>query len=350
VSRSQEYEVGASLSAGSRLLRGSGELIRIPTIDIAEVGAGGGSIAWLDDAGALNVGPRSAGASPGPACYGRGGEDPTVTDANVALGYIPEGRIADGGIEISCARAEAALARIAAPARGVHDLANATMMRALRAVSTEKGRDAGDFVLIASGGSGPVHAAALAAELGVRTAIVPPLAGLFSAIGLLHARAEWHDVRFCRINARAPDLEELRRLDAEMRRDADDWQRVADVRYRGQSWSVPIDFPGEIDEASVATLVERFEAEHELLYGTRLESGSPVDIRAVWLVSLGPKRAPLSPSDNLLQGRNEVGSRLADFGDGFVDVPVRLRGSLAEPAHGPLLVDEYDTTVVVPPG
>ena len=110
VSRSQEYEVGASLSSGSRLLRGSGELIRIPTIDIAEVGAGGGSIAWLDEAGALNVGPRSAGASPGPACYGLGGEEPTVTDANVALGYIPEGRIADGGIEISRDRAEAALA------------------------------------------------------------------------------------------------------------------------------------------------------------------------------------------------------------------------------------------------
>ncbi len=288
VSRSLEYEVGASLSAGSRLLRGSGELIRIPTIDIAEVGAGGGSIAWLDDAGALNVGPRSAGALPGPACYGLGGEDPTVTDA--------------------------------------------------------------DFVLIAYGGSGPVHAAALAAELGVRTAIVPPLAGLFSAIGLLHARAEWHDVRFCRIDARSPDLDELRRLDAEMRRDADDWQRTADVRYRGQSWSVPIDFPGEIDEASVAGLVERFEAEHELLYGTRLGPGSPVDIRAVRLVSLGPKRAPLSPSDNLSLGKEEIGSRLADFGDGFVDTPVRSRGSLAEPAAGPLLVDEYDTTIVVPPG
>jgi len=350
VSRSLEYEVGASLSAGSRLLRGSGELIRIPTIDIAEVGAGGGSIAWLDDAGALNVGPRSAGALPGPACYGLGGEDPTVTDANVALGYIPEGRIADGGIEISRARAEAALARITAPARGVHDLVNATMMRALRAVSTEKGRDPGDFVLVAYGGSGPVHAAALAAELGVRTAIVPPLAGLFSAIGLLHARAEWHDVRFCRIDARSPDLHELRRLDAEMRCDADDWQRTADVRYRGQSWSVPIDFPGEIDEASVAALVERFEAEHELLYGTRLEPGSPVDIRAVRLVSLGPKSAPLSPSDNLSLGKEEIGSRLADFGDGFVDTPVRSRGSLAEPAAGPLLVDEYDTTVVVPPG
>jgi N-methylhydantoinase A/oxoprolinase/acetone carboxylase beta subunit/N-methylhydantoinase B/oxoprolinase/acetone carboxylase alpha subunit len=347
VSRSQEYEVGASLSSGSRLLRGSGELIRIPTIDIAEVGAGGGSIAWLDEAGALNVGPRSAGASPGPACYGLGGAEPTVTDANVALGYIPEGRIADGGIEISRARAEAALARIGAPARGVHDLANATMMRALRAVSTEKGRDPGDFVLIAYGGSGPVHAAALAAALGVRTAIVPPLAGLFSAIGLLHARAEWHDVRFCRIDARNPDLAELRGLDAEMRRPADDWQRVADLRYRGQSWSVPIDFPGEIDAAAVAELVERFEAEHETLYGTRLEAGSPVDIRALRLVSLGPEQpnVPLSAPS-----REAGGTRRADFGDGPVEVPVRSRDSLAEPADGPLLVDEYDTTVVVPPG
>ena len=349
VSRSQEYEVGASLSAGSRLLRGSGELIRIPTIDIAEVGAGGGSIAWLDEAGALNVGPRSAGAAPGPACYGLGGEVPTVTDANVALGYIPEGPIADGGIEISRDRAEASLARIGAPARGVHDLVNATMMRALRAVSTEKGRDPVDFVLIAYGGSGPVHAAALAAELGVRTAIVPSIAGLFSALGLLHARAEWHDVRFCRIDARRPDLDALRRLDQEMRRNADEWQRVADVRYRGQSWSVPIDFPGEIDETSVAALVERFEAEHETLYGTRLEQGAPVDIRALRLVSFGPEPVPFSPSANLSLGRF-AGTRWADFGAGMIEVPVRSRGSLAEPADGPLLVDEYDTTVVVPPG
>jgi N-methylhydantoinase B len=164
---------------------------------------------------------------------------------------------------------------------------------------------------------------------------------------LLHARAEWHDVRFCRLDARNPDLDELRRLDAEMRRPADDWQRVADVRYRGQSWSVPIDFPGEIDAASVAELVERFEAEHETLYGTRLETGSPVDIRALRLVSLGAERpaVPLSAPS-----REASGTRRADFGDGPVDVPVRSRDSLTEPTHGPLLVDEYDTTVVVPPG
>jgi 5-oxoprolinase (ATP-hydrolysing)/N-methylhydantoinase A len=349
VSRSQEYEVGAALSAGSRLLRGSGELIRIPTIDIAEVGAGGGSIAWLDEAGALNVGPRSAGAVPGPACYGLGGEEPTVTDADVVLGYIPDGRMGDGGLEISRPRAEAALARLGAPARGIHDLANATMMRALRAVSTEKGRDPADFVLIAYGGSGPGHAAALAAELGVRTAIVPPLAGLFSASGLLHAREEWHDARFCRVDARRPHLDELRRLDAEMRRDEQAWERVADVRYRGQSWSVPVDFPGEIDDASVAALVDRFEREHERLYGTRLEPGSPIDIRALRLVSLGRARRPFSPSNNLQLG-GKAGVRAADFGDGPVEAPVCTREALAKETLGPVLVDEYDTTIVVPPG
>ena len=349
VSRSHEYEVGAALSAGSRLLRGSGELIRIPTIDIAEVGAGGGSVAWLDEAGALNVGPRSAGAAPGPACYGLGGEEPTVTDANVVLGLVPSGPIGDGRIEISRERAKAAVDRLGVPARGVHDLANATMMRALRAVSTERGRDPADFVLIAYGGSGPVHAAALAAELGVRTAVVPPLAGLFSAAGLLHARAEWHDVRFCRIDARSPDLDELRRLDDEMRRDAGDRQRIADLRYRGQSWSVAVDFPGEIDATSVAELVERFEAEHERLYGTRLETGSPVDIRALRVTALGPQPPAFTLSAPPGPDRANA-TRSADFGDGAVEVPVRVRGELAEPAAGPLLVDEYDTTVVVPPG
>jgi N-methylhydantoinase A/oxoprolinase/acetone carboxylase beta subunit/N-methylhydantoinase B/oxoprolinase/acetone carboxylase alpha subunit len=347
VSRSQEYEVGAALSAASRLLRGAGELIRIPTIDIAEVGAGGGSVAWLDDAGALNVGPRSAGASPGPACYGLGGTEATVTDANVALGYIPEGRLADGEIEVSRARAEEALASLGVSALGVHDLANATMMRALRAVSTEKGRDPADFVLIAYGGSGPVHAAALAAELGVRTAIVPPLAGLFSATGLLHARAEWHDVRFCKLDARAPDLAELRRLDAELSREGVEWHRSADVRYRGQSWSITVDFPGEIDAQGVAALVERFEAAYAQQYGTTPGESAPVDIRALRLVAFGPERAAVHVPPAASRG-GEV--RRADFGNGLVEVPVRTRQSLVEPADGPLLVDEYDTTVVVPPG
>src|SRR5205085_4534307 len=197
--------------------------VRIPTSGIAGVGAGSGSIAWIDDAGGLHVGPQSAGAAPGPVCYERGGNEPTVTDANVMLGYIPAGPLASGDISVAKDLAAEALARLGGAldlsaldtARGVHELANAAMMRALRAVSTEKGRDPSDFVLLAYGGSGPVHAAALAAELGVKTAIVPPLAGLFSAAGLLFARTERHDVRFCRVSARGGESSgaELRRLD-----------------------------------------------------------------------------------------------------------------------------------------
>ena len=208
ISRGREYEVGGSMSAGSRLIRGAGELLRIPTIDIAEVGAGGGSIAWLDPAGGLQVGPRSAGADPGPACYGRGGVEPTVTDANVVLGYMPAVTVADGQISISAELAEKAVRRVAEPlgltlieaASGIHRIANARMTRALRAVSSEKGRDPRDFALIAYGGSGPIHAAGLAEDLGIRTVLVPAVAGLFSAVGLLFARPEFHEVRSCHLD------------------------------------------------------------------------------------------------------------------------------------------------------
>jgi 5-oxoprolinase (ATP-hydrolysing)/N-methylhydantoinase A len=369
VSRSQEYEVGAELSSGSRLLRGSGELIRIPTIDIAEVGAGGGSLAWLDPAGALQVGPRSAGAAPGPACYGRGGEEPTVTDANVVLGYIPTGPLASGDLTVSADAAAGAVRRVAeqlgltvdAAARGIHRLANASMMRALRAVSTERGRDPREFVLVAYGGAGPIHAAALATELGVRTAIVPPLAGLFSAVGLLFARTEFHDVRFCSVDARATDLSQLTRLEGEMRTDLGErvtglgeveWLRSADVRYRGQNWNITVDVPGAPGEIDTKALIECFEAEHERLYGTRLETGSPIVIRALRLTVVGPPRGGLAAAPTPPAAAGDARHRMADFGDvhGRLEAPVVSRASIGdEPLDGPLLVDEYDTTVVVPP-
>ena len=365
VSRSQEYEVGAELSAGSRLLRGSGELIRIPTIDIAEVGAGGGSLAWLDPAGALQVGPRSAGAVPGPACYGRGGEEPTVTDANVVLGYIPTGPLASGDLTVSADRAAEAVGRVAAAlgltpdaaARGIHRLANASMMRALRAVSTERGRDPADFVLVAYGGAGPIHAAALAAELGVRTAIVPPLAGLFSAVGLLFARTEFHDVRFCAsTRARATCRSSpARGRDARRSRGARRRPRrgrvapVADVRYRGQSWSIAVDFPGAGRDRH-GCAVERFEAEHERLYGTRLEEGSPVEIRAIRLDCRRPAARRRSRSRRRRRSLEAATTRVADFGEAQAVEAVRSRAAIGRAGAGPLLVDEYDTTVVVPPG
>jgi N-methylhydantoinase A len=368
VSRGREYEAGGSLSAGSHLLRGSGELLRIPTIDIAEIGAGGGSIAWLDVGGGFQVGPRSAGAAPGPACYGRGGIEPTVTDANVVLGYMPVGPIADGQISSSAAFADAAVRRVADPlglsvveaARGIYQLANARMMRALRSVSSEKGRDPRDFALLAYGGAGPIHAAGLADELRVSTVLIPSLAGFFSAVGLLFARQEFHDVRTCQLNARTCDprlvdglYSEMERHLAEALRDrmVIDWIRTANIRYKGQGWELEVDFPaGPITVGSIDVVVERFESEYEQNYGVRGESGSPIEIRAFRLAAIGPQRStrPLHPEVRLPLGEGQ--SRLVHFDAGSRETPVRTRPSIrSSPEFGPILIDEYDTTVVVPP-
>lgn len=353
VSRGREYEVGGSLSAGSRLMRGAGELLRIPTIDIAEVGAGGGSLAWLDPAGGLQVGPRSAGASPGPACYGLGGVEPTVTDANVFLGYIPEGPLADGQISVSRALAEEALARVAAPlgvsvgelAEGIHAIANARMTRALRSVSSEKGRDPRDFALVAYGGAGPVHALGLAEELGCTTVLVPALAGLFSALGLLFARPEFHDVHTCHLDARAVHPGELEAVYQRLRDGlpGDEHVRTAELRYGGQTWEIEVEVGDPVD---LDALVATFEDEHERLYGVRGEPGSPIEIRALRLAALGPASAV----DRLRVAGGDAersGSRATALGE----LPARGRASIGEaPVAGPLLVDEYDTTVVVRPG
>jgi len=365
LSRAREYEAGGSLSTGSRLMRGAGELLRIPSIDIAEVGAGGGSIAWLDPGGGLQVGPRSAGAAPGPACYGRGGSEPTVTDANVFLGYIPAGPLASGDLSVSTELAEQALEKIAEPleltlartAAGVHALANARMTRALRSVSSEKGRDPRDFALIAYGGSGPVHACGLAEELGCSTVLVPALAGLFSSLGLLFARPEFHDVHPCHLDARTVPPGELTaileglRARIEPALESAEWVPTVELRYGGQSWEVEIELRSlAVDEATQEDLIARFEDEHERLYGVRGEPGSPIEIRALRLAGLGPSAA----SDRLrLAGAREVaeGTRAALFDGELAETPVRTRSSIGEePEPGPLLIDEYDTTVVVRPG
>jgi N-methylhydantoinase A len=369
ITRGREYEVGGSISAGSRLIRGAGELLRIPTIDIAEVGAGGGSIAWLDPAGGLQVGPRSAGADPGPACYGRGGEEPTVTDANVVLGFIPVGQVADGQIAIRRELAEAAVERVAAPlgltvleaADGIHRIANARMTRVLRSVSSEKGRDPRDFAIIAYGGSGPVHAAGLAGELGATTVVVPAVAGLFSAVGLLFARPEFHEVRSCHLDVDTVDPGTMASLLDEMDavltrafvgRAEPRWARTADLRYGGQSWEIEVELPdGPVDRQLLAALRARFEDEHELLYGVRGRPGSPVEVRAVRLAALGPSAAAPSfdVADPLVRDRQPT--RRMWLGGIAEEVPVRSRASVgSEPEPGPLLVDEYDTTVVVPDG
>lgn len=375
IAYSAEYEVGASLSSSNRLVGGGGELIRAPTIDIAEVGAGGGSLATLDRAGGLRVGPQSAGARPGPACYGRGGTQPTVTDANVVLGYIRPGPLADGDVIVDRASAQRAIDdQIAQPlgldllqaAEGIHQIANARMMRALRAVSTERGRDPRDFALIAFGGSGPVHAAGLARELGIDRVIIPPLPGLFSALGLLFSGIEHHDVRSCSLTGAGLTPDALAALLAEMERPmlaqfategvaaADvSFHSSVDMRFRGQASEIRIAYQADMP---LPTLIATFEQEHEQLYGHRSDPDNPVEVVAVRLVgrTVAPEIQRLGdPSKaTTTHTKGQVMTRPAYFGaeGGLIDTPVLTRRDLIERVAGPLLIDEYDSTIVVPPG
>ncbi|MCZ6677155.1 MAG: hydantoinase/oxoprolinase family protein [Candidatus Poribacteria bacterium] len=375
IAYSSEYEVGASISGGNRLVGGGGELIRAPSIDIAEVGSGGGSIAYLDRAGGLRVGPRSAGAVPGPVCYQRGGTDPTVTDANVVLGYIRPGKLADGEVSIDIEAARRTIYdRIATPlgmdllqaAEGVHRIANARTMRALRAVSTERGRDPRDFALMVFGGSGPIHAAGLARELFIQQIIVPPLPGLFSALGLLFSGVEHHDVRSCLLSGENLNAAALREIKAKMGQamlaqfeaegfpaEEVSFSCSVDARFKGQASEIRILLTdGPITENTVRMLYTDFEAEHERLYGHRSDPENPVEVVAVRLVGQAGIRGQegvLTPAERL--GHIES-NRPAYFGAswGTIETPVVARRNLSgNDTTGPLLIDEYDSTIVVPP-
>ena len=234
------------LIAGGRAERTServvaGVPLRLPTLDVHTVGAGGGSLAWRDAGGALRVGPESAGAHPGPACYGRGGTRPTVTDANLLLGRLPE-RLA-GGVELDRAAAEHALAGL--DAADVVEVVNAEMLRALRVVSVERGHDPRDFALVAYGGAGPLHACALADELGITTVLVPEAAGVLAALGLV-ASEERRD----RVRSYVCPLSDAGELPAE---------GEADVRYEGQSFELTVPLGGDVADA--------FHRAHEARYG-----------------------------------------------------------------------------------
>lgn len=373
VSYSAEYEVGASLSAGNRLVGGAGELIRAPSIDIAEVGAGGGSIAWVDKAGGLHVGPRSAGALPGPACYQFGGTEPTVTDADVVLGYIRTGKIADGGVSIDMEAARKAIDdKIAKPlglsllaaAEGIHRVANARMMRALRAVSTQRGRDPREFAMLGFGGCGPIHAALLADELAVRRTIIPPLPGLFSAIGLLSSPVEHHDVRSCMIRGTQLPAEKLRQIRDELRQamieqfrgeglspDQVNFTLSADIRFQGQSSEVRINLEDErFDEQSLAELRTNFEREYKRLYGHLADADNSLEVVAMRLMgrAASPEAYTIRPAET---SERVDSTRSAYFGAawGTIDTPVIGRRSLSNRIPGPLLIEEYDSTTVVPP-
>ena len=366
VSRTTEYEVGAGISVSSRLVKGGGHALKLPVLDVAEVGAGGGSVVWVDRGGALKVGPRSAGAAPGPACYGLGGAEPTVTDANLVLGYLSPAGLAGGSLTLDPERADAALRPIAERlglsllevAHGVHRVVNANMIRALKAVSTYRGRDPREFALLAFGGGGPVHAAPIAGELDIREVVVPPAPGVFSAVGLLEARPEHHFVQTF-----IADLAclEPARLDAACARLLDSARALgagagaevawdADLRYVGQAFELTVPAPPPPHHrAGLAALAAAFEEAHLSTYGHRAGS-EPMEMVNLRLLLRGAGRATGSATS---PGQGRVATvRRACFGDGVqLETGVVGRSDLAGgPAAGPLVIEERDSTIVVPPG
>ena len=374
--RASEYEVGSDISVSSRLVRGNGYLLRIPVIDISEVGAGGGSIARIDDAGALRVGPRSAGSVPGPAAYGRGNRQPTVTDANLVLGYLAGGSLAGGSLSVDIGLAELAVGEhVGAPgglnlleaAWGIHLIANSNMVRAIRTVSVERGRDPADFALMAFGGAGPLHAAAVAHDLGMRKVLVPPSPGVFSAFGLLRALVEQHGARSVLCST---DAHNAGRIAAAYRQLSDDIRgrlekegiaphaitlsARADIRYRGQSAEISVPFCHDrVDAASLAGVTEAFEAEYERTFGHRGTTAAFEFVTARLTGSVERVRPSATHWAKTPGAQERRSSRAAYFGPGLglVDARIVSREELAgEPQAGPLLILEYDTTVVVPPG
>jgi len=372
IQRTGEFEIGGLISQGSRLNRGTGYLLRVPAIDIAEVGAGGGSIVTVDGAGQLLVGPRSAGAVPGPVCYDQGGTEVTLTDANVALGYLHPERL-PSGIRLDAEKARRAVAdQVAGPlglplleaAHGVYLVGCARMARAVRAVTIERGRDPGDFTLVAFGGNGPLFAMEMARTLEIATVLVPPAPGVFSALGLLEADVEHHLVRtFLRplAPAAAPDIAAAfaaleREAEALLRREAEgrvELDRFVDLKYQGQSFELTVPLPGGWGSAgSLGELASAFAREHLRTYGHAAE-GDPIQLVNLRLTAR--IRRPAGTPPLRLAGARAAsgGTRAAWLGrdHGLVATPVLDRADLGTaPRPGPLLVDEYDATTLVPPG
>jgi N-methylhydantoinase A len=379
VSRALEYSVGGGVMVGSRLLSGAGYTLKVPAIDLAEVGAGGGSIIWTDTGGALQIGPQSAGAYPGPVCYDIGGTEPTVTDANVTLGYINPRHLVGGALKLNAAKSREAIERkIARPlgltveqaAYGAHLIAASNMIRAIKAVSSERGRDPREFALVGFGGNGPLFSAVMAETLLIRKVLVPPSAGVFSSFGLLYSDVEYHftKTRKSLLSELDPEGMEavLRDLQAEAKaRLGEDGfdaahisiSRTAALHYQGQSFELEVPIPaGKVDRATLVALEEAYGAEHEKTYGHRASSGEPVELVTLKVVGRGIPET----SRAAFAGRAELPKRLdilesvrrAYFGPkhGWLDTRVVNRADLAAEHRGPCIVEEYDSTCVIPPG
>lgn len=375
LTRVHEYAVGAGIVIGSRLLTGAGYTLKVPAIDLAEVGAGGGSRVWIDAGGALQVGPQSAGAEPGPVCYDKGGDVPTLTDANVLLGFINPKALVGGALKLNAEKARLIFAeKVANPlgmtieraAHGAFEIATSNMIRAIKAVSTERGRDPRDFALFAFGGNGPLFAAAMASALGIARVVVPPSAGLFSSFGLLYADLEHHYSRTLRRLLRGANLAEIGAAwdtltrEAEVELTAEGFigprarvKRSAALHYKGQTYELVVPVPdGPINDGTVAALETAFAEEHERTYGHRAGPDEPVELVSIQVVGLGLR--DLGMPERIRSDRPEPlppPPRPAWFGaaHGWVKTPVLRRSELVGGRTGPLIVEEYDATCLVPP-
>ena len=371
-------DVASEMEAGRvhRFKRGSGLPIRAPVVDMIEIGAGGGSIAHRDTLGLLKVGPESAGADPGPACYGLGGTQSTVTDACVALGYYDPDFFLGGSMRLDAAASRGTLEALGAElgldaidtAWGVHTVVCESMARAARVHIIEKDRDPRDFPLLAFGGAGPAHAARVARILGARTVIVPPMSGVASALGFLVAPPSHEVVRsypgaFDELDWHAIDAlydameREAREVlaDSGVPSDVVRLERTVEARLIGQFHEIEVGVPvGRLSDGAGATLIERFSQAYEERYHTVLEGYRPMAV--TWkLRALGPEPAvELHASVSGSTDATPKGTRAAYFpeANGFTDVRVYDRANVPYGAElrGPAIIEENESTTVIAPG
>jgi N-methylhydantoinase A len=336
-----------------------GRPIQLPMVDVHTVGAGGGSIGWRDSGGALRAGPQSAGADPGPACYGRGGEEPTVTDANLLLGHLAGNSRLAGGVELDPGAAERAVAGLGRSlgldtletASGILRVANQEMVRALRVVTVECGVDPRRFSLLPFGGAGPMHAAAIAEELGIETILCPRAGGVLSALGLCASERRRDTARTVMLSGAELTGERIAAEVAAMTEetgtgleDEAETRVTYKLRYAGQAFELPV--PGPVDP-DPADLIAGFERAHEERYGHRDPDGEVVlvDVELALIVP-GPAPRPVAADE----GAIERGSRPVRFDGDWVETPV-LRGEPAAgtEAEGPVVFELPEATFVVPP-
>jgi N-methylhydantoinase A len=358
------------------LATGSGIPMSVPSLDLVEIGAGGGSIARVA-MGTIQVGPDSAGSVPGPVCYGRGGTEPTVTDANLVLGYLSPSTFAGGSMTLDAQAAREAVERhvarplgigVAEAAWGVHRLVNLNMELATRVVSIERGYDPRDLALVATGGSGPAHACRLALVLGIRTVVMPAAAGVASAIGLLSADVKFDQVRTRVSHLDAPDVAGLNEMFADMESEAaaviressgeppSRVERGVDLRYVGQGYEVTVPVPpGELTPEDLKAVRVAFEREYELRYG--FSSPDQAVEATTWKVTaFGPASTLELPRaertvDRVQDAVREVRQAYFPEAGGYADTPVYDRYLLFPGAQiaGPAIIEERESTTVIPP-